>query len=61
MVFGYGVILGFLWLIDDEVEHGEGSREIMQIFLARDVSGMRCFLVVWIWAHKKMFGPKINN
>ena len=43
MGFGYGVILGFLWLIDDEVEHGEGSREIMQIFLARDVSGMRCF------------------
>jgi hypothetical protein len=35
------------------VEDGEGSREIMQIFLVRDVSGMRYFLIVWIWANKK--------
>ena len=49
MVFGYGVILGFLWLIDDEVEHGEGSR---------DVSGMGWFFIVWIWANKNVFGPK---
>jgi hypothetical protein len=59
MVFGYGVILGFLWLIDDEVEHGEGSREIMQIFLARNVNGMRCFFgCLDLGSQKKCLDPK---
>jgi hypothetical protein len=40
------------------VEHGEGSRDVMQKNLARDVSGMRCFLLFGFELKKYVFEQK---
>jgi hypothetical protein len=40
------------------VEHGEGSRDIMQIFWLEMLVEWDGFFIVWIWANKSVFGPK---